>query len=139
MMIPRRVSVERDPRRLEGVRLRAAGAAIVLLGGVFAAASSTAAAAPSNHFEYPANSAEPPFPEAVVSLASVSNGCGGGAPSSEARWGDTSEYYGHIVNFRLACNLHDAGYTGAEVQDPINGGYVDYFTWRPRNRSTRSS
>jgi hypothetical protein len=33
------------------------------------------------------------------------------------------------VNFREACKLHDAGYSGAEVADAVNGGYVDFFGW----------
>ncbi len=30
-----------------------------------------------------------------------------------------------VVNFRPACNMHDAGYDGGIVIDPINGGPVD--------------
>lgn len=30
-----------------------------------------------------------------------------------------------IVNFRPACDMHDAGYDGGIVFDPINGGVVD--------------
>ena len=79
----------------------------------------------------------PALPDALVSIASVSNGCGGGTASSAKRIGDTSTYLNsnnplgtrYTVNFREACNLHDAGYSGAKVHDAINGGTIDYFTW----------
>ncbi len=79
----------------------------------------------------------PALPDALVSIASVSNGCGGGTASSAKRVGDTSTYLDsnnplgtrYTVNFREACNLHDAGYSGAKVHDAINGGTIDYFTW----------
>jgi Prokaryotic phospholipase A2 len=38
-----------------------------------------------------------------------------------------------IVNFRPACDMHDAGYDGGIVFDPINGGIVDT---RGMSRST---
>ena len=82
----------------------------------------------------------PPAPDALVSLASVSNGCGGGEASGEPMMGDKSTYRNsnnplgrrYVVNFRLACQLHDAGYSGAKVVDPLNGGVVDYFGWSQR-------
>ncbi len=34
------------------------------------------------------------------------------------------------VNFRQACDLHDAGYSGAKVKDPLHGAkVVDFFPW----------
>lgn len=87
---------------------------------------------------YPRNTASPPYPTAVVDIGSVSNGCGpGNSASSDTRLFDTSTYLNsnnpggqrYVVNFRDACDLHDAGYWGAEVADPVNGGYVDYFGW----------
>jgi len=84
----------------------------------------------------PKGPAWPKPPDAWVPLASVSNGCGGGKTSTDPQWLDewifrnatlTKKY---SVNFRDACNLHDAGYSGAKVNDPLNGGRViDYFTW----------
>lgn len=79
----------------------------------------------------------PALPDALVSIESVSNGCGGGVASSAKRIGDTSTYLNsnnplgtrYTVNFRAACNLHDAGYSGAKVKDTLNGGIVDHFTW----------
>jgi hypothetical protein len=87
---------------------------------------------------YPANTPTPPYPAAVVSLASVSNGCGPGSTAkSDPRLADTSTFLNsnnplgtkYLVNFRVACDLHDAGYWGAEVADPVDGGYADYFNW----------
>ena len=81
----------------------------------------------------------PPVPAAVVTLASVSNGCGGGVASRECKYGDDSSFVNTNVpfagekvwhvNFREACELHDAGYSGAEVYDGLNGGYYDFFHW----------
>lgn len=82
----------------------------------------------------------PAAPDATVSLASVSNGCGGGEASEAWRHGDKSTFRNsnnplgkrYVVDFREACNLHDAGYSGAKVADPINGGVVDYYGWTQR-------
>ncbi|MBK9740003.1 MAG: hypothetical protein IPO93_10890 [Actinobacteria bacterium] len=76
----------------------------------------------------------PALPDALVALDSVSNGCGGGDASTEPKEFDTSTYYEggetFVVNFRDACKIHDAGYSGAKVADPFHGGaVVDYFTW----------
>jgi len=75
----------------------------------------------------------------VAPLASVSNGCGGSGweawVKSQNYLLDTSSYYdsgtgkSYGVNFRQACNLHDAGYGGVAVADPINGGIVDFHAW----------
>lgn len=90
----------------------------------------------------PAGGDWPALPDGVVPLASVSNGCGGGKAGTEARFGDTSTYWDtrdtenpvkYVVNFREACNLHDAGYSGAKVADPFSGGaVVDFLTWNQR-------
>jgi len=73
----------------------------------------------------------PALPSGEVPLATVANGCGPGTASSDPRWGDTSVYTGrHLVNFRMACNLHDAGYSGARVKDPLHGNrIVEFFGW----------
>ncbi|MFI5051334.1 MAG: hypothetical protein ACHQBP_00185 [Acidimicrobiales bacterium] len=88
---------------------------------------------------YPSPSASPPVPEALVTLESVSNGCGGGVASNEYKYGDDSTFVNsnipfsgekqYHVDFREACKLHDAGYSGAEVYDPLNDGYYDFFNW----------
>ena len=82
----------------------------------------------------------PPLANPLVKLAGVSNGCGPGVPSNEPQWADTSTYAKYpttdpdgperIVDFRAACNLHDAGYSGARVLDPLHEDRVfDSFTW----------
>ena len=85
-----------------------------------------------------ASLAWPALPSALVPIESVANGCGGGVASTEPRFGDTSTYLNsnnplgtrYTVNFRDACNLHDAGYSGAKVLDKLNGGApIDYFKW----------
>jgi hypothetical protein len=74
----------------------------------------------------------PALPDALVTLDSVSNGCGGGDASTDPKLGDTSTYYEGgqtiYVDFREACKIHDAGYSGAKVADPFQGGeVVDFF------------
>jgi hypothetical protein len=81
----------------------------------------------------------PALPDALVPIASVSNGCGGGDASAQGKFGDTSTYKdsnvnpaarSYMVNFREACKLHDAGYSGARVRDALHGGaVVDFFKW----------
>jgi hypothetical protein len=81
----------------------------------------------------------PPLPSALVPIDSVANGCGGGAAGNDPKYGDTSEYVNSevpfsgarkfLVNFREACKLHDAGYSGAKVKDAIHGGVVDFLSW----------
>ena len=95
----------------------------------------------SNHFEddgcCPEDEEEPTLPDALVSLASVANGCGPGKATSEPREFDTSTYLDssdppkkrYTVNFREACNLHDAGYSGAKVRDPFSGKIIDFLDW----------
>jgi len=87
----------------------------------------------------------PKLPDALVSLESVSNGCGGGPAGDDPKYGDDSEFADteipfdnwkgfnkarrYHVNFREACKQHDAGYSHAKVRDmKLNGGNViDYF------------
>lgn len=89
----------------------------------------------------------PPLPDALVSLGSVSNGCGGGPAGNDKKDGDDSWYSDtevpfdnvagwnkakrYHVNFREACKQHDAGYSHAKVHDmALNGGRViDYFAF----------
>jgi hypothetical protein len=76
-----------------------------------------------------------PNPAAEVPIAEVSNGCGGGPASTAPRPDDVKTFTGadqkqYKVNFRDACNSHDAGYSGAVVKDPPNGGtLVDFWDW----------
>jgi len=81
----------------------------------------------------------PAPPDALVSLESVSNGCGGGEAGAQGKFGDTSTFLdsninpaaaSYTVNFREACKLHDAGYSGAKVRDPLHARVVvDFLTW----------
>jgi len=84
----------------------------------------TIASASGQPLTFPTN----PLPSAVVPIASVSNGCGPGKPSSDWRIADTSTYYdggkSYTVSFRAACDMHDAAYSGAKVADPVNGGVI---------------
>ena len=77
-------------------------------------------------------------PPGAVDIASISNGCGGGSSetliAAQNAFGDTSVYrdsfpylHRYKVDFREACNLHDAGYSGALVWDAINGVWYDYY------------
>lgn len=89
----------------------------------------------------------PPLADALVSIESVSNGCGGGDAGTDPQYGDNSAFvdseipfadnvewkkaFKYPVNFRAACMQHDAGYSHAKVKDmALNGGkIIDYFTW----------
>ena len=82
----------------------------------------------------------PPLPDGLIALALISNGCGGGKAGeygiqqklgNRSTFLETSNPLGarYTVTFKEACDLHDAGYSGAKVLDPINGGTIDYFTW----------
>jgi hypothetical protein len=96
------------------------------LAGLLGLALGASAPAPA----YPPNTKTAPFFEAVVALGAVSNGCGPGrGSSSRPRPADVSTYGRYKVDFRPACDLHDAGYLGAAVADPIDGGYLDPFDW----------
>ena len=104
--------------------------AAALAGGGLAATSPFAGAAGP----YPPNTSTPQYPSALVNIAEVSNGCGPGPATRAAQFNDTQTYWeneltSYTVDFRPVCELHDAGYTGAEVQDTFDGGYVNYFTW----------
>lgn len=87
---------------------------------------------------------EPPSPGSqVVALATVSNGCGG---SGWSAFVTTQNYVGnssafvdsnvnpnaksYTVEFKVACDIHDAGYSGVVISDPLHGGRrVDFRTW----------
>jgi len=71
-----------------------------------------------------------------VSLESVSNGCGGGEVDNKPRFLDTVTFESGTkglrfkVRFRQACNVHDAGYAGAVVRDPLhNNRILDLRNW----------
>ena len=80
-----------------------------------------------------------------VPIASVSNGCGGAGwdsvVSAQNYLGNTSVYRNSnlnplarkfTVNFKDACDLHDAGYGGAIVKDKLRGGVKDFRKWTRR-------
>ena len=90
----------------------------------------------------PPATAPPPDAGKPVPIESVSNGCGGGPWNSLVRLqnylGNTSRFADsninplartYPVNFKDACDLHDAGYSGVVVRDKLNGGIVDFRTW----------
>jgi hypothetical protein len=76
----------------------------------------------------------------VVKVSSVSNGCGGeGLTKKGQNYALNTSIYAesatekYTVNFEPACNLHDAGYSGAVVHDNLHGGVVvDFSTWSRR-------
>lgn len=72
----------------------------------------------------------------LVDLADspVINGCGG------SQWGaaagdiqalvlDVRTYGSTVVRFAEACNIHDAGYAGITVHDPVSGDVIDFRKW----------
>src|SRR3954469_7435527 len=73
-------------------------------------------------------------PPSWTAIEKVSNGCGGGAAIGLQNWvGDTATYASgnpfqraFKVDFREACNLHDAAYSGAYVWDSIRGEFKDF-------------
>ncbi|MDO8731121.1 MAG: phospholipase A2 [Actinomycetota bacterium] len=75
-----------------------------------------------------------PAPRKPVSLESVSNGCGGGEVGDDPRFLDEVSFSSGTkglrfkVRFRQACNIHDAGYGGYKIRNPLhkNTG-VDYL------------
>lgn len=84
--------------------------------------------------------------DAVVPIASVSNGCGGAGWRAlvklQNHLGNTSRFWNsekgliydprarpYTVDFSAACNLHDAGYAGAIVKDSLRGGIKDFRGW----------
>ncbi|HXH96381.1 MAG TPA: phospholipase A2 [Gaiellaceae bacterium] len=79
-----------------------------------------------------------------VPISTVSNGCGGAGwrlfVKAQNFLGNTSTYWNsddlynpaakpYTVDFRDACNLHDAGYAGAVVKDVLRGGIKDFSHW----------
>lgn len=100
-----------------------------------------ALAAPASADMRPGNDVDHPLPPSVYS-----NGCGGqtgiGPVTTLLNWFlDTARYKDSwynplaptfVVDFRAACDLHDAGHEGGVVSDPINGGVVDFRTWSRR-------
>jgi hypothetical protein len=76
-----------------------------------------------------------------VPIERVSNGCGGGEWDvlvwAQNHFGNVHKVFNspwpgaraYIVNFKDACDLHDAGYGGHTVADEINGRTIDYRTW----------
>lgn len=89
----------------------------------------------------PAPTPKPPsLSSRVVPIADVSNGCGGEGKTAIAQnlLLNTHTYYESIlerytVTFTAACNIHDAGYSGAVVRDNLAGGrIVDFSTWSRR-------
>jgi hypothetical protein len=80
------------------------------------------------------------LPAGGVDISTVSNGCGGGhwtvVPlqnmiGNSSVYRDSNNPLGkrYSVDFKAACDLHDAGYTGAKVWDAVNGRWIDYFGW----------
>ncbi len=78
----------------------------------------------------------------VVPIGKVSNGCGGGDWDvlvwAQNYFGNEHTYQNsninplaleYTVNFKDACDLHDAGYGGETVVDKINGGTIDFHAW----------
>ncbi|MFA7324275.1 MAG: hypothetical protein WC005_07950 [Candidatus Nanopelagicales bacterium] len=72
----------------------------------------------------------------------ISNGCGGsglpGVPvEAQNWWADTKQYtdrqHEYTVNFRSACNVHDAAYSGLTFKDPFSGKdsgkVIDFRRW----------
>lgn len=109
---------------------------IVLLGVALAAACAvaTATARTAANIDHPLPDKRPP---GWVAIETVSNGCGPGKarakPNAVNALTDSSTFGSgnpfdptFEVNFREACLLHDAGYSGALVWDKINGKFVDF-------------
>ena len=79
----------------------------------------------------------------LVPIESVSNGCGGAGWDAFVKFqnylGNTSRFANSNVNpraatytvdFKDACDLHDAGYAGAVVRDKLDGNkVVDFRGW----------
>jgi len=82
------------------------------------------------------------FLKMEVPIARVSNGCGGEGWKTVVEWenyfGNSHSYVdsnidplatSYTVDFKPACDLHDAGYAGVTVADAINGGVIDFHDW----------
>lgn len=118
---------------MAGLGSRGSWAGLAVAAVLLAASGPGSAVGAASRAAPPSLKAKPPPPPGFIELAAVSNGCGGGVASSDPRYGDTSSYRDSItpgdiytVNFREACNLHDAGYSGALVWDPFEGRYIDF-------------
>lgn len=83
-----------------------------------------------------------PVAPGPVPIETVSNGCGGAGWASvvaaQNYLGNTSVYKNsnknplaksYTVDFKAACDLHDAGYSGAIVRDRLRGGIKDFRKW----------
>jgi hypothetical protein len=99
-----------------------------------ACAVATATARPTVDVDHPLPAKRPP---GWIAIEAVSNGCGPGKAQAEPgainKLTDSSTFGNgnpfdpsFTVNFRAACLLHDAGYSGALVWDRINGKFVDF-------------
>ena len=69
-----------------------------------------------------------------VPIATVSNGCGGETGykllnETETGWLDKHMIDNLLFDFREACNVHDAGYSGVTVKDPIMNKVTDFSHW----------
>ena len=92
-----------------------------------AATAVTVSVAPLAHADTLPGNTSIPFP-----AASYGTGCSFPGPNllfdTSPPLIDPSPWawpYVFVVNFRPACDMHDAGYDGGIVFDPINGGVVD--------------
>jgi hypothetical protein len=85
----------------------------------------------------------------VVPISTVANGCGGAGWARVVAFqnylGNTSKYANsnvnplartYAVNFKDACDLHDAGYSGAIVRDKIGYLFFDADLSRPGTQRT---
>jgi hypothetical protein len=98
------------------------------LGAVVATTALGTFAANAAHADtLPGNTPSTPFP-----ASAYGNGCSVPGPNvlldQSPPLVDPSPWaapWVFIVNFRPACDLHDAGYDGGIVFDPINGGVID--------------
>jgi hypothetical protein len=101
------------------------------LGATVAATSLTGLAATTAHADtLPFNTPSTPFP-----ASAYGNGCSFPGPNllldQSPPLVDPSPWaapWVFIVNFRPACDMHDASYDGGIVFDPINGSVVDTRT-----------
>ena len=73
-----------------------------------------------------------PIPDGRVDILDVSNGCGPGEPSESDSTRDkvsfVDESVTYTTDFRLACLVHDAGYSGAMVINPMTRELFEPFT-----------
>ena len=78
----------------------------------------------------------------LVRIADVSNGCGSSGLAEQLQHRVANEHTytdtdspldlgadSFTVDFRPACDLHDAGYVGAVVEDRLNCGVKDFRNW----------